>query len=158
MNSQSSLFSCSQITLIGLSQTVQSLSHIQFFVTPWTAARQASLSITFSWSLLKLRSIESVMLSNHVVLCHPLPLPLVFLGIRVFSKESALNIRWPKYWSFSFSISSSNEYSVLISFRIDCFDLLAVQGTQNLFRHNSSFLGSVVKKKICLPIQKMLEL
>ena len=99
-------------------------------VTLWTAARQASLSITNSQSLLKLMSIESVMPSNHLILCHPLLLPpSIFPSIRVFSSESVLCIRWPKYWNFSFNISPSNEYSGLISFRIDWFDLLAVQGT-----------------------------
>ena len=107
-------------------------SHVQLFATPWTAARQASLSITNSWSLLKLTSIESVMPSNHLILCHPLILlPSIFPSIRVFSNESAVRIRGPKYWNFSFSISPSNEYSELISFRIDWFDLLAVQGTLN---------------------------
>ena len=117
---------------------VQSLSSVQFFVTPRTAAHQASLSFTISQSLLKLMSIESVMSSNCVILCHPL-LPSVFASIRVFSNESALCIRWPKYWSFSFSISLSNEYSGLISFRIEWFDLLAVQWTLKslLQRHNS---------------------
>ena len=110
--------------------SVQSLSRVQLFVTPWTVAFQASLSITNSWGLLKLMSIESVILSNHLILCClRLLLPSIFPGIRVFSKESVLRIRWPKYWSFSFSISPSNEYSRLISFRIDWFDLLAVQGT-----------------------------
>ena len=100
------------------------------FATPWTAARQASLPITNSQNLLKLMSIESVMPSNHLILCHPLLLlPSIFPSIRVFSNESALHIRWPKYWSFSFSISPSNEYSGLISFRMDWLDLLAVQGT-----------------------------
>ena len=99
-------------------------------VTPWTAARQASLSITNSQSLLKLMSIESVMPSNHLILCHPLLLPpSIFPSIRVFSSESVLCIRWPKYWNFCFNISPSNEYSGLISFRIDWFDLLAIQGT-----------------------------
>ena len=103
---------------------------------PWTAARQASLSITNSWSLLRLMSIESVMPSNHLILCRPLLLlPSIFPSIRVFSKDSALCIRWPKYWSFSISISPSNEYSGLSSFRIDLFGLLAVQGTlKNLLR------------------------
>ena len=106
----------------------QSLNHVQLFVTPWTAARQASLSITNSQSLLKLMSIELVMPSNHFILCHPLLLlPLIFPSIRDFSNESILCIRWPKYWSFSFSISHSNEYSGLISFRMDSLDLLAVQ-------------------------------
>ena len=106
--------------------------------TLWTGACQASLSITNSWSLLKLMSIESVMPSNHLILCHPLLLPPSFLpSIRVFSNESALCIRWPKYWSFS--ISPSNEHSGLISFRIDWFDLLAVQGTlKSLLQHHSS--------------------
>ena len=120
--------------------SVQSLSHVQLFLTPWTAARQASLSITNSWSLLKLMSIESVMPTNHLILCHPfLFLPLVFPSIRVFSNESVLCIRRPKYWSFSFSISPSNEYSVLISFRMDWLDLLAVQGTlKSLVQQHSS--------------------
>ena len=108
--------------------------------TPWTVARQASLSITNCRSLLKLMCIESVMPSNHLILCRPLFLPpSIFPSIRVFSNESVLRIRWPKYWSFSFSISSSNEYSRLISFRIDWFDLLAVQGTlKSLLQHHSS--------------------
>ena len=109
--------------------SVQLLSHVQLFATPWTAAHQASLSITNSQSLLKLMSIELVMPSNHLILCHPLLFPpSIFPSIRVFSNESVLHIRWPKYWTFSFSISPSNEYSGLISFRIDWFDLLAVQG------------------------------
>ena len=119
---------------------VQLLSRVQLFVTPWTAARQASLSFTISCSLLKLLPIESVMPSNHPVLCHPLLLlPSIFPSIRVFSNESVLSIRWPKFWSFSFSISPSNEYSGLICFRIDWFDLLAVQGTlKSLLQHHSS--------------------
>ena len=111
--------------------SIQSLSQVQILATLWAAARQASLPITSSWSPLKLMSVESVMPSNHLILCHPLLLlPSVFPSIRVFSKESALRIRWPKYWSFSFSFSPSNEYSGLISFRMDWLDLLAVQGTQ----------------------------
>ena len=110
--------------------SVQVLSHVWLFVTPWTAARQASLSITNSQSLLKLMSIESVMPSNHLILCcHLLLLPSIFPSIRVFSNESALHIRWPKYWSFSFNISPSKEHPGLISFRMDWLDLLAVQGT-----------------------------
>ena len=106
------------------------LSHVQLFATPWTAACQASLSFTVSWSLLKLMSIESVIPSNHLIPCHPLLfLPLIFLSIRVFSSESALHIRWPKCWSFSFSVSPSNAYAALISSSIDWFDLFAVQGT-----------------------------
>ena len=108
----------------------QSLSRVQLFATPWTAAHQASLSITNSQSLLKLRSVEPVMPSKCLILCHPLLLPAsIFSRIRVFSNELFLHIRWPKYWSFSFSISPSNEYLGLISFRIDWFDLLEVQGT-----------------------------
>ena len=110
--------------------SVQLLSNVQLFVTSWTEAGQASLSITNSQSILKLTSIASVMPSNHLILCRPLLLlPLIFLSIRTFSIESPLGIRWPKYWSFSFNISPSNEYSGLISFRIDWFDLIAVQGT-----------------------------
>ena len=110
--------------------SVQSLSRVQLFATPWTAPCQASLSITISQSSLKLMSIESVMPSSHLILCCPLLLlPSIFPSIRVFSNESALHIRWPKYWSFSFSISSSNEYSGLIFFRINWLDLLAVQET-----------------------------
>ena len=106
------------------------LSHIQLFANPWTAACPTSLSFTISWSLLKFMSIESVMPSNHLILCHPLLLlPSIFPSIRVFSNESVLHIRWPKDWSFSFSISPSNEHSGLISFRMDWLDLLAVQRT-----------------------------
>ena len=118
----------------------QSLSRVWLFATPWTAACQASLSITNSWSLPTPMSIEPTMPSNHLILCHPLLLlPSIFPSIRIFSNESALRIRWPKYWSFSFTISPTNEYSGLISFRIDWFDLLAVQGTLKslLQQHNS---------------------
>ena len=137
---------------------VQSLSCVQLFVTPWTAACQAFWSFTISWSLLKLMSIELVMPSNYLILCHPLLLlPSIFPSIRVFSNESALRIRWPKYWSLSFSISPSNEYSGLISFRIDWFDLLAVQGTlKSLLQYHSSKNHSFKKKKqntIALTIQ-----
>ena len=120
--------------------SVHSVSHVRLFSTPWTAASQASLSITNSWSLSKLMFIESVMPSNHFILCHPLLLlPSIFSSIRVFSNESVLCIKWPKYWSFSFSISPSNEYSGLISFRINWLDLLAVQGTlKSLLQHHSS--------------------
>ena len=120
-------------------QLVQSLCCVRLFATPGTAARQASLSITSSWSLLKLMSIKSVMPSN-ISSCRPfLFLPSIFPSIRVFSNESVLHIRWPKYWSFSFSISSSSEYTGLISFSIDWFDLLAVQGTlKSLLQHHSS--------------------
>ena len=108
-------------------------------MTLWTAAFQASLSITNSWTLLKLMSIESVMASNHFILCRPLLLPSIFPSIRIFSSESALHITWPKYWRFSFSLSPSNGYSGLISFRIDRFDLLVVQGTlKSLLQHHSS--------------------
>ena len=109
---------------------VQLLSCVWLFSTPWIAARQSSLSFTISWSLLKFMSIELVMSSNHLILCPPLLLlPSAFPSIRVFSHESAFRIRWPKYWSFSFSISPSNEHSGLISFRIDWFDILAIQGS-----------------------------
>ena len=120
--------------------SVQSLSRVWLFTTPWTAARQASLSITKSGSLLKLMSIESVMPSNHLILCRPLLLlPSIFPSIRVFSNESVLRIRRPRYWSFSFSISPSNEYSGLIYFSMDWLDLLAVQGTlKSLLQHHSS--------------------
>ena len=119
---------------------IRSLSRVQLFVAPWTAARQASLSFTVSQSLLKLMSIESKMPFNHVILCHPLLLlPSICPSIGVFSNDSVLCIRCPKYWSFSFSITPSNEYSALISFRIDWFDLLAVQGTlKSLLRHHNS--------------------
>ena len=129
----------------------QSLSHVQLFATQWTAACQASLSITNARSLFKLMSIESVMPSNYIILCHPL-LPLsIFPSIRVFSNESVLCIRWPKYWSFSFSISPSNEYSGLISFRTDWLDLLAVQGTlKSLLQHHSSKTGHMLKCNILL--------
>ena len=120
--------------------SVQSLSRVQLFATPWTAACQASLSITSSWSLLKLMSIELVIPSNPLILCYPLLLlPSIFSSIRVFSKELVLCIRWPKYWNYSFSISPSNEYLGLISFRIDWLDLLAVQETlKSLLQHHSS--------------------
>ena len=120
--------------------SIQSLSHVRLFVTPWTVACQASLSITNSRSLFKLMSIESVMPSNHLILCYPLLLlPSIFPSIRVFPKESVLCIRCPKYWRFSFSISPSNEYSGLISFRMDWLDLLAVQETlKSLLQHHSS--------------------
>ena len=120
--------------------SVQSLSRVQLFVTPWIAACQASLSITNSWSLLKLMSIELMMPSNHLILCGPLLLPpSIFPSIRVFSNEWILHIRWPKYWSFRFSISPSNEDSGLISFRMDWLDLLAVQGAlKSLLQHHSS--------------------
>ena len=124
---------------IMINHSVQLLSRVQVFVTPWTAAHQASLSITNSWSLLKVMSIKSVMPSNHLILCCPLLLPSIFPSIRVFSNESVLRIRWPKYWSFSFRISLYNEYSGLISFRIDWLDILAVQGTlKSLLQHHSS--------------------
>ena len=130
-----------------------SLSHVWLFATPWTAVCQASLSITNSWSLLKLMSIESMIPSNHLILCCPLLLlPSIFPSIRVFSSGSVLRIRWPKYWSFSFSISPFNEYSGLISFKIDWLDLLVVQGTlkssptpqlkkTSILQHSAFFIG-----------------
>ena len=120
--------------------SVQSLSRVRVFATPWIAARQASLSITNSWSSPRLMSIESVMASSHLILCHPLLLmPPIPPSIRVFSNESTLLMRWPKYWRFSLSISPSNEHPGLISFRMDWLDLLAVQGTlKSLVQHHSS--------------------
>ena len=134
--------------------SVQSLSCVWLFVTPWTAAWQASLSITNSWSLLKLMSIESVMPSKHLILCHPLLLPpSIFPSIRVFSNELVLSIRWPNYWSFSFSIGPSNEYSGFISFRIEWFDLPAVQGTlKSLLQHHSS-KASILQLSAFLMVQ-----
>ena len=125
---------------MSVGQSVQLISHVQLFVTPWTALHQASLSISNFQSLLKLMSTESVMPSNHLINCHPLLLlPSVFPSIKVFSNESVLHIRWPKYWSFSFSSNPSDEYSGLISFRTDWLDLLAVQGTlKSLLQHHSS--------------------
>ena len=129
-------FCCSSFPL----SSVQSLSCVRLFATPWTAVCQASLSITNSWSLLKLMSVDLVMPSNHLVLCRPLLLPpSIIPSIRVFSNESVLCITWPKYWSFSFNISPSSKYLGLISFMIDWFDLLAVQGTlKSLLQHHSS--------------------
>ena len=132
-------------------RSVQSLSHVWFYATPWTAARQASLSITNSWSLPKPMSIESVMPYNHLILCWPLLLPSIFPTIRVFSNESALRIRWPKYWSFNFSISPSKEYSGLISG--DGLELLAVQGTlKSLFQHHTS-KASILQCSAFLTVQ-----
>ena len=120
-------------------KSIHSISHVRLFATPWTAAHQAALFITNSQSLFKLVSIKSVVPSNHLILCHPLLLPpSIFSSIKVFSDESVLHIRWPKYWSFSFSISPSNEYSGLISLRRDWFDILAVQGTlKSLLQHHN---------------------
>ena len=134
--------------------SIQSLNHVQLFVTPWTAARQASLSITNSWSLLKLMSIESVMPSNHLILCRPLLLPpSIFPNIRVFSNEPVLCIRWPKYWSFSFNSSPSSEHSGLISFRMDWLDLFAVQGTlKSLLQHHSS-KASIIRYSAFIIVQ-----
>ena len=128
-----------------ISQSVQSLSHVRFFATPWTAACQISLSITNSWCLLKLMSIESVIPSNHLILCCPLLLlPSIFPSIKIFSNGSDLCIKWPEYWSFSFSISPYNEYSGLISFRMDWLDLLAVQGTLKSFHQHRSSKASIL--------------
>ena len=128
------------------SGSVQSLSQVRIFATPWTAARQASLSIANPQSLLKLMFIESMMPSNHLILCHPLLLPSIFPSIRVFSNESVLRIRWPKYWSFSFSISPSNEDSGLISFRMDWLGLLAVQGTLKSLLQQHSSKASILRR------------
>ena len=134
--------------------SVQSLSRVWLSETPWTAAYQASLAITNSWSLVKPMSIESVMLSNHLILCCPLLLlPSVFPRIRVFSNGSVLHIRWPKYWSFSFSISSSNEYSGLVSFRIDWFDLLAVEGTLKSHLQHHSSKASIIQHSAFTVVQ-----
>ena len=134
--------------------SVQSLSCVRLLVTPWTIARQASLSITNSWSPPKPMSIESVMPSNHFILCHPvLLLPSIFPSTRVFSNETALCIRWPKYWSFSFNISPSNEHPGLISFRMDFLDLLAVQGTlKSLLQHHSS-KASILRRSVFFIVQ-----
>ena len=132
--------------------SVQSLSRVWFFATPWTAAHQASVSFAISQSLLRLTSIESMMLSNLLILCHPLLLlPSVFPSIRVFSKESAFHIRWPQYQSFS--ISPSNEYSGLISFRIDWFDLLAVQGTLKSLLQHHRFKASILQHSAFFMVQ-----
>ena len=132
----------------------QSLSCVHLFVTLWTAAHQASLFITNSWRLLKLMSIESVTPSNHLILCHPLLLlPSSFPSIRVFSNESVLLIRWPKYWSFSFSISHFNEYSGLISFRMDWLDLLAVQGTVKSLLQHHSLKASILWRSVFFIVQ-----
>ena len=127
--------------------SVQSLNRVRLSATQWTAACQASLSITNSWTLLKLMSIESVMTSNHLILCCPFfLLPSVFPSIRVFSDESVLLIRWPKCWSFSFSISPSNKHSGLISFRMDWLDVLAVQGTLRSFLQHHSSKASILRR------------
>ena len=136
------------------SLAVQLLSRVRLFTTPWTTAHQASLFFTVSLSLFKLRSIESAMLSSYLILCHPLLLPpSIFPSIRVFSNESALHIRWPKFWSFSISISPSNEHSGLISFRMDWLDLLAVQRTlKSLLQHHSS-KASILQRSAFLTVQ-----
>ena len=141
------------VHIVYLFSSVQSLSHVRLFVTPWTAAHQASLSITNSWSLLKLMSIESVMPSNHLILCRPLLPPSVFLSIGVFSNESVLCIRWPKYWSFSFSISLSNECSRLISFMIDWLDLFTVQGTLKSLLQQHSSKASILRLSAFFMVQ-----
>ena len=134
--------------------SVQSLSHVQLFMIPWTTAHQASLSITNSWSLLKLIYLESVMPSNHLILCHPpFLLPSISLSIRVFSSESALHIRWPKYWSSNFNISPSNEYSGLISFRIDWFALLAVERTLKSLLQCHSSKASILWRSAFFTVQ-----
>ena len=133
---------------------VQLLGHVRLFVTPWTVACQTSLSITNPWSLLKFIFIESVMPSNHLILCHPLLLPpSIFPSIMVFSNQSVLGIRWPKYWSFSFSISPSNEYSGLISFRIDWLDLLAFQGILKSLLQHHTLKASVLQHSAFFMVQ-----
>ena len=133
--------------------SVQSLSRVQLFATPWITARQASLSITNSWSSPKLMYIESVMPSSHLILSCPLLLPSIFPSIRVFSNESVLPIRWPKYWSFSFSISRSSEHPELISFRMDWLDLLAVQGTLKSLLQHRSLEASILRHLAFFTIQ-----
>ena len=133
--------------------SVQSLSCVQLLVTSWTAAYQAFLSITNPWNSLKLMSIKSVMPLNYLILCCPLLLPSVFPSIRVFSNESALHITWPKYWSFSFSISLSSQYSGLISFRMDWLDLLAVQGTLKRFLQHHNWKASILLCSVFLRVQ-----
>ena len=141
----SPLCGCSTLFYQNHISSVQSRSRAQLFSTPWTAACRASVSITNFGSLLTLRSIESVMPSSHLILCRPLLLlPSNFPSIRVFSNESVLHIRWPKYWSFSFNISPSNEYSGMISFRMDWLDLLAVQGTHKSFLQHHSSKASIL--------------
>ena len=133
---------------------VHLISCVRLFVTPWTTACQASLSFTISWTFLKLMSTELVMRSNHLLLCYPLLLlPSIFPSIRVFSNESALCIRWPKYWSLSFSVSPSNEYAGLISFRIDWFDLLAVQRTLKSLLHHHSLKASILRHSAFFTVQ-----
>ena len=140
------------MTILRVCQSVQSLSHVWLFATSWTTARQASLSITNSQSSLRLMSIESVMPSNHPILCYPLLLlPSVFPSIRVFASESVLCIRWPKYWSFSFSISPSNEYSGMISFRIDWFDLLARDSQESTPTPQFKSINSSALSFLCSP-------
>ena len=137
-----------------VSQSVHSLSHVWLFATPWTAARQASLCITNSQSLPKLMSIESVMASSHLILCHPLLLlPPIPPSIRVFSNESTLCMRWPKYWSFSFSISPPNEHPGPNSFRMDWLDLLAVQGTLKSLLQDHSSKASILRRSPCFIVQ-----
>ena len=132
----------------------QSLCHVQLFATPWTAARQASWSFTIPQSLLELMSIELMMPSNHLILCHPLLLlPSIFPSIRITSNEWALHIKWPKYWSFSFSISPSNEYSELITFRIDWFELLTVQGTLKSLIQNHNLKASFLWSSVFFMVQ-----
>ena len=134
--------------------SVQSLSRVRLSATPWTAALQASLSITISRSSFRLTSIESVMPSSHLILCHPLLLlPSIFPSIRVFSNESALCIRWPKYWSFSFNISPANEHPGLISVRMDWLDLLAVQGTLKSLLHHHSSKTSILWRSAFFTVQ-----
>ena len=134
--------------------SVQSLSHVRLFATPWTAAHQASLSVTDSQSLLKLMSVEPVMPSNHLIFCCPLLLlPSVFPSISVFSNESVLHIRWPKYWSFSFSISPSNEYAGLISFRMDWYDVITVQGTPKSLLQLHSLKASILRHSAFFMVQ-----
>ena len=153
LESQSCSVASDSLQLPGLYSSVQSLSCVRLFATPWTAAHQASLSITNSWSLLRLMSVEQVTLSNHLILCHPLLLlPSVFPSIRVLSNESVLCISWLKYWGFSFGISPSNGYSGLISFRMDWFDLAVQRKLKSLLQHHSS-KASILRRSAFFTVQ-----
>ena len=143
----------SYLKLLGLGVIVQSFRSVRLFATPWTAAHQDSLFFTFSCSLLKLMPIDLVMLSNHLIFCHRLLLSSIFPTIRVFSSGSALHIRWPKHWNFSFNISSSSEYSGLISFRIESFDLLAVQGTFKSILQYHSLKALILRRSAFYMVQ-----
>ena len=142
-----------RLSLEGYISSVQLLSHVWLFATPWIKARQASLSITNSWSLLKLMPIESVMPSSHLIVCHPLLLPPTTPSIRVFSNKLTVRMRWPEYWRFSFSISPSSEHPGLISFRMDWLDLLGVQGTLKSLLQHHSWKASILRRLAFFTVQ-----